>query len=93
MAEELVKLGVSKEQAQVGYESIAGYLPRTGFLSQIYDETGISYNQTTAEEEQFKGMASAKRKREQLKNIEESSFSGTSGRLRTGQQSGNAGSF
>lgn len=93
MAEELAGLGVTRETAQAGYEQISGYLPRTQMLGQIYDETGISYSQTTAEEEQFKGLASAKRKRETLKNLEESAFAGSSGRLRTGQSQSNAGIF
>lgn len=93
MAEELAGLGVTREGAQAGYEQIAGYLPRTQALGQIYDETGISYNQVTAEEEQFKGLASAKRKRETLRNLEEAAFAGSSGRLRTGQSQSNAGTF
>ena len=93
MAEDLAKAGLTKEQAQAGYERISEFLPRTETLGQIYDETGIQYNQTTAEEEQLKGLASAKRKRQQLAEREVASFSGSSGRLRTGQQQGNTGKF
>ena len=92
-AEELAKLGVDKSTALEGYASIAGFLPRTEFLGQIYDETGIQYNRASAEAETFKGLASEKRKREQLKAIEEASFGGSSGRLRTGRASENQGSF
>ena len=93
MAEDLAKTGLTKEQAQAGYEKIAEYLPRTEFLSQVYDETGIKYNQTTAEEEQLKGLASAKRKRQQIKEREEAAFLGSSGYTRTGRPTGNTGQF
>ena len=78
-AEELAKLGISKAMAQTGYENIAEYLPRTTSLGNIYNETGIQYTKTTAEEEEFKGLASAKRKRERLKELETGTFKGSSG--------------
>jgi len=92
-AEELAKLGVDKSTALEGYASIAGYLPQAEFLSQIYDESGIKYDRAAAEAEVFKGTASEKRKRQQLAAMEEASFGGSSGRQRTGQASGNTGSF
>lgn len=92
-AEELAKLGVDKSTALTGYAAIAGYLPQTEFLSQIYDESDIKYDRAAAEAETFKGTASAKRKREQLAAMEEAQFGGSSGRLRTGQPTGNQGSF
>ncbi len=78
-AEELAKLGITKAAAQVGYENISGYLPRTTSLGNIYNETGIQYTKTTGEEEEFKGLASAKRKRERLKELETGTFKGSSG--------------
>ena len=92
-AEELAKLGVDKASALEGYGTIAGYLQRSGFLGDIYSESGITYGRTEGESEIFKGAASAKRKREMLSGLETASFSGESGRLRTGQQQGNAGTF
>lgn len=92
-AEELAKLGVDKAEALTGYGTIAGYLQRSGFLGDIYSESGITYGRTDAESDVFKQTASAKRKREMLTNLETASFSGESGRLRTGQQQGNAGTF
>jgi len=68
-------------------------LPQAEFLSQIYDESGIKYDRAAAEAEVFKGTASEKRKRQQLAAMEEASFGGSSGRQRTGQASGNTGSF
>jgi hypothetical protein len=78
-AEDLARFGVTRQAAQVGYETIAGELPTATKLGQIYDEEGITYGQTEAEQATFKGLASAKRKREQLKAREEASFQGSSG--------------
>jgi hypothetical protein len=89
-AEELAKLGITKALAQTGYENIAGYLPRTTSLGNIYSETGIQYTKTTGEEEEFKGLASAKRKRERLKELETGTFQGSSGtnKVSLAQQTG-----
>lgn len=92
-AEELARLGVDKSTALEGYSTIAEYLPRTDFLGQIYDESGVKYGRTEAEADVFKGTASAKRKRQQLAAMETASFSGESGRMRTGQPTGNTGQF
>lgn len=78
-SEELAKLGIDKAAARVGYENIANYLPRTTTLGKIYNETGINYTKATGEEEEFKGLASAKRKRQELKQLELGSFAGSSG--------------
>ena len=78
-AEDLAKFGINREQAQVGYSTIAQELPTAQKLSQIYLGEGIDYNQAEAEAETFKGLASAKRKKEQLKSREEASFQGSSG--------------
>lgn len=93
MALGLAQAGVTAETAQAGYERIGDYLERTQFLSNVYDESGIQYNQTTAEQEELQGLASAKRKREQLKAMETAAFSGDSGRLRTGQMQKNTGQY
>ena len=78
-AEDLARFGISRQQAQVGYATIAEELPTATKLSQIYDEEGITYGQTEAEQATFKGLASAKRKKEQLKAREEAAFQGSSG--------------
>jgi hypothetical protein len=78
-AEDLARLGIDKARALKGYEEIAAYLPTTEKLSAIYKAEGITYNKTTGEEEEFKGLASAKRKRDRLKEREVSTFSGSSG--------------
>jgi len=76
----LAKLGVTQEQAQLGYSKIAETLPTAQKLGNIYNEEKIAYTQGTAEEETFQNLASAKRKRMQLANKEIGSFSGDSGR-------------
>jgi len=78
-AEDLARFGVNREQAQAGYAQIGEELPTAGSLGRIYSESGVTYNQADAESATFKGLASAKRKKEQLKQLEEAQFSGSSG--------------
>jgi hypothetical protein len=78
-AEDLARFGVNREQAQAGYAQIGEDLPVAGSLGRIYGESGLTYNQADAESATFKGLASAKRKKEQLKQLEEGQFSGSSG--------------
>lgn len=89
----LAQLGVTKEKAQEGYQAISGVLPTTTKLGQIYDEEGINYTQGTAEEEVFKQLESAKRKRIRLAEKEVGSFSGTSGLSRNALGSGKSSAF
>jgi len=81
-ASDLERYGVDLERARRGYSNIAQVLPRTTTLSDIYKQAGIDYTQTTAEEEEFKGLASAKRAREKLVGLETAAFSGASGATR-----------
>lgn len=89
-AEDLAKFGITKAQAIEGYSTIGEIMPTASKLGEIY---GDKYTQTTAEEEVFKGTASAKRKRQMLAEREAASFSGSSGRARTGKAQGNTGQF
>jgi hypothetical protein len=79
-AEQLAGAGVTKQQAQQGYEAVASVAPRGGQLASIYRED--PYTQQTAETEVFNlaGSAEAKKKREKLTALESASFSGQSGR-------------
>ena len=79
-AEQLAGAGVTKQQAQQGFETVAGMAPRGGQLASIYKED--PYTQQTAETEVFglAGSAQAKKKREKLTALETASFSGQSGR-------------
>ena len=78
-AEDLARFGINREQAQAGYAQIGEELPTAGSLGRIYSESGVTYNQADAESATFKGLASAKRKKEQLKQLEEGQFSGSAG--------------
>jgi hypothetical protein len=90
-AEELVKLGIDKAEALAGYSNIASYLPTAEKLGSIYAAEGITYNKATGEEEEFKGLASAKRKREKLISREIGTFSGSSGTSQASLRSKSAG--
>ena len=81
-AEEMAKLGIDKQAAAKGAETIASILPETRKLGTIYDEEGIDYTQKIAEEEVIKGLDSARRKRLRLAEKEVGSFSGSAGLAR-----------
>jgi hypothetical protein len=78
-AEALAGQGITKAQAQQGYTDIAGILPRTSQLADIYGEQ--PYTQQTAEAEIFgsQGAADAAKKRKKLASLETATFSGSSG--------------
>ncbi len=78
-AESLAGYGISKAQAQQGYQDIANILPRGSQLADIYGEQ--PYTQQTAETEIFntQGSAEAAARRRKLKELEQASFSGSSG--------------
>jgi hypothetical protein len=79
----LQRYGVDLAEAKVGYQAIAERLPRGQELSKIYKESKIDYSQDVAEEEQYKGTASAKRAREKLYGLEAASFSKDAGLTQT----------
>jgi hypothetical protein len=83
-ATDLAKYGVTQAQAREGYSTIAGLLPTTSKLGDIYNETGIKYAQAEGEAEVFKGNQDAATKRKRLASMERAAFSGSSG---TGQSS------
>jgi len=78
-ATELASYGVTKEQAQQGFQTIADILPRGSQLSSIYGEP--AYTQTIAEQEVFglAGSTEAAKQRKKLTSLEQAAFSGTSG--------------
>jgi hypothetical protein len=78
-AEYLARYGVTKDQAQTGYSTIAEFLPTGQKLSQIYQES--PYTQAQAESEVFKlaDSAEAAKRRKKLSGLETASFSGSSG--------------
>lgn len=81
-AEYLARYGITKEQAQQGYRTISGYLPRAQQLSSIYEkQIPGAYTQASAEREVFNvpGAAEEERKRLKLTALEQAAFSGSSG--------------
>jgi len=78
-AEYLQRYGVTKEQADQGYQAAAQILPRASQLSEIY-KTG-PYTQATAEQEIFNlpGQVEAQKQRKKLTELETSAFSGRAG--------------
>lgn len=78
-AEELGAAGITKAQAQQGFQTVAEVAPRGGQLASIYGES--PYTQQTAEQEIFglAGSTEARQQRKKLKSLEEASFSGRSG--------------
>ena len=78
-AEYLQRYGVTKEQAEAEYETIAQTVPRASELSQIYKQN--PYTQATAEQEAFRlpGQLEAQKQRKKLVELETSAFKGQAG--------------
>jgi hypothetical protein len=85
VAEQLAAQGVTQAEAQKGYSTIADILPTSEKLSAIYGPATGTYNQATAEQEVFNGLASAQRARTKLTAAEIANFSGSSGAARVKQ--------
>ena len=80
-AEALAAQGVTQQQAQQGYKTVAEVLPTATKLSGIYGENELDYGQAEAEADVFgtTGAASAQRKRRQMAALEAAAFGGRSG--------------
>jgi hypothetical protein len=78
-AEELGAAGITKQQAQQGFGTIAGGLQRGSQLASIYGEN--PYTQTTAEQEVFglAGQTEAAKERKKLTSLEKATFGGQTG--------------
>jgi hypothetical protein len=79
--EALANLGVTKEQARTGFQTVAEVTPRGEALSNI-SASGQQYGQLQAEQEAFQGLASAKRARTILTEEEKARFGGSAGTSR-----------
>lgn len=75
-AELFSDLGVDERTARQGYSTIAELLPDEAAIAHRFGE---DYVQGDAEDEMFRGLASAARKRRQLNAQEQSLFSGSGG--------------
>ena len=81
-AEELAKYGITKAQAQQGFQAIGEFLPTAQKLGDIYATQGMGpYDQLTAEQEVFgtEGAAGAATKRKKLSELERAAFGAQSG--------------
>ena len=81
-AEELAKYGVTKAQAQQGYQTIGEFLPTATKLGDIYANQGLgAYDQAVAEAEVFgtATAAAAAQKRKKLSQLEQATFGGQAG--------------
>jgi hypothetical protein len=78
-AEELGAAGITKQQAQQGFQTVAEVAPRGGQLAAIYGES--PYTQQTAEQEVFglAGSTEAAKQRKKLVGLEKAAFSGQTG--------------
>ena len=78
-AEELSQAGITKAQAQQGFQTVAEVAPRGGQLAAMYGES--PYTQQTAEQEVFglAGSVDAAKQRKKLVGLERAEFSGQSG--------------
>jgi hypothetical protein len=92
-AEELGAAGITKAQAQQGFETVAGGAPRGGQLASMYGEN--PYTQTTAEQEVFglSGKTEAATQRKKLTGLEKATFSGQSGATSTALVRDRAGGY
>ena len=78
-AGELGSAGITKAQAQQGFQTVAEVAPRGGQLAEIYKQN--PYTQTTAEAEVFglAGSTEAARQRKKLTSLETAAFQGSAG--------------
>ena len=78
-AQELGAAGITKQQAQQGFQTVAEVAPRGGQLAAMYGES--PYTQQTAEQEVFglAGSVEASKQRRKLAGLEQASFSGQAG--------------
>jgi hypothetical protein len=78
-AQELQQLGITREEARTGFETISQAQPVFEKLTGIYDREQLDpeQSQTELEREVFQGMASERRKR--VTQREQASFAGASG--------------
>lgn len=78
-ADVLGQEGITKAQAEAGYSKIATELPTAEKLSSIYSGRLGQYGMLEAEQDVFRGLASARRAKERLVSTEIAAFGGTAG--------------
>jgi len=78
-ADVLAQQGLTKTQAEAGYQTIAQELPQAEKFSSIYGSQTESYGRLEAEKEQLQGLASEERKKKRLIALETAQFGGDAG--------------
>ena len=78
-ADVLAQQGITKAQAEAGYQTIAQELPQAEKFSSIYKTQTESYGRLEAEKEQLQGLASEERKRKRLIALETAQFNTSTG--------------
>ena len=78
-AEGLAAAGVTKQQAQQGYGTIGEFLPTAQKLASIYQEQPYTQQQAESEIFNLANSAEAAKRRKKLSQLEQASFSGSSG--------------
>lgn len=86
--EELQAQGIGLEEARKGYSAVAEVLPTAEKLSAIYGDRLQQYGRKEAEQEAFLDLASARRARKALTDVELAQFQGQSGRGRISKSVG-----
>lgn len=75
----LADYGIDRATALTGYKDIKEVLPTTQKLSNVYKETGIKYDQASAENEFLKNNVDVANQRKRLKSLERGQFGGSAG--------------
>ena len=78
-ADVLAQQGITKAQAEAGYQTIAQELPQAEKFSSIYAGQTEAYGRLEAEKEQLQGLASEERKKKRLIALETAQFGGDVG--------------
>ena len=78
-ADVLAQQGLTKAQAEAGYQTIAQELPQAEKFSSIYAGQTEAYGRLEAEKEQLQGLASEERKKKRLIALETAQFGGDVG--------------
>ena len=89
-AEDLAALGVTEEQANIGYRNVAGVLPEAQKLAAI---EGTTYTASDAEGAYLRNLESEQRKLRKLAERETARFQGTSGVNQTTLKQSTAGQY
>lgn len=92
-AEQLAAAGVTKAQAQQGFQTVAQVAPRGAQLADIYKQQ--PYGQTQAEQEVFglAGSVEAEKQRKKLAGLEQATFSAKTGAAQGALQRERAGNL